>query len=200
MTTTGHPASAAGAEPGEPLAVEFANTLFRSRGRLRDDIAATDQLAAWLQGHATALGLANGGPLADVELTDTQTADFLALRDAIRSLIRAATENDQAREEDLAHLNACAATAPHWVQLRFGKDGFTANVATDRPPVPAALAALAGSTAALLAGPERHDLRACHAPGCMMFFLKDHPRREWCSAGCGNRARAARHYLRHRER
>ena len=42
------------------------------------------------------------------------------------------------------------------------------------------------------------QLRACHAPGCVLYFLKDHPRREWCSTACGNRARAARHYRRHR--
>ena len=41
------------------------------------------------------------------------------------------------------------------------------------------------------------DLRACLAPGCVLYFIKDHPRREWCSNGCGNRARAARHYARH---
>ena len=36
-----------------------------------------------------------------------------------------------------------------------------------------------------------------HAPGCVLYFIKDHPRREWCSTACGNRARAARHYARH---
>jgi predicted RNA-binding Zn ribbon-like protein len=41
------------------------------------------------------------------------------------------------------------------------------------------------------------DLRACLGPGCVLYFIKDHPRREWCSTGCGNRARAARHYARH---
>jgi predicted RNA-binding Zn ribbon-like protein len=48
----------------------------------------------------------------------------------------------------------------------------------------------------LLTGPDRRDLRACGAPGCVLLFLKDHPRREWCSAACGNRARQARHYAR----
>jgi predicted RNA-binding Zn ribbon-like protein len=37
---------------------------------------------------------------------------------------------------------------------------------------------------------------ACHAPGCVLYFLKTHPRREWCSVTCGNRVRAARHYER----
>jgi predicted RNA-binding Zn ribbon-like protein len=35
-------------------------------------------------------------------------------------------------------------------------------------------------------------------PNCVLFFIKDHPRREWCSPGCGNRARVAHHYDRHR--
>ncbi|MEV8411642.1 CGNR zinc finger domain-containing protein, partial [Streptomyces niveus] len=31
------------------------------------------------------------------------------------------------------------------------------------------------------------------------FFVRSHPRREWCSADCGNRARVARHYRRRRD-
>ncbi|PZF91885.1 hypothetical protein C1I99_22640 [Micromonospora deserti] len=33
----------------------------------------------------------------------------------------------------------------------------------------------------------------------MLYFVADPPRREWCSVACGNRARAARYYRRHRE-
>ena len=58
------------------------------------------------------------------------------------------------------------------------------------------LAALAGDAIELVTGPRRADLRACGAPGCVLVFLKDHPRREWCSNACGNRARQARHYRR----
>ena len=48
-------------------------------------------------------------------------------------------------------------------------------------------------------GPARDaDLRTCGAPGCVLMFLKHHPRREWCSNACGNRARQARHYDRTR--
>ena len=50
----------------------------------------------------------------------------------------------------------------------------------------------------LFTGPERESLRACHAPGCVLYFVKSHPRREWCSVACGNRVRAARHYQRAR--
>ena len=34
---------------------------------------------------------------------------------------------------------------------------------------------------------------------CVQYFVKDHPRREWCSAACGNRARVARHYTKRRD-
>ena len=65
-------------------------------------------------------------------------------------------------------------------------------------PTDVALAALAADAIELLTGPERENLRACGAPGCVLIFLKDHPRRTWCSAACGNRARQARHYERSR--
>jgi predicted RNA-binding Zn ribbon-like protein len=52
----------------------------------------------------------------------------------------------------------------------------------------------------LLTGTTAGDLRACGAPGCILLFVKDHPRREWCSNACGNRARQARHYERVRRR
>ena len=59
------------------------------------------------------------------------------------------------------------------------------------------LAAIAADAIDLLTGPHRHELRTCGAPRCVLMFLTDHPRREWCSDRCGNRARQARHYERH---
>jgi predicted RNA-binding Zn ribbon-like protein len=45
-----------------------------------------------------------------------------------------------------------------------------------------------------LLGRDTPVLQACLAPGCILYFARTHPRREWCSVECGNRARAARHY------
>ncbi|MFE9682238.1 CGNR zinc finger domain-containing protein [Streptomyces sp. NPDC006285] len=33
----------------------------------------------------------------------------------------------------------------------------------------------------------------------MRYFLQDHPRQEWCTPSCGNRARVARHHERHKK-
>jgi predicted RNA-binding Zn ribbon-like protein len=42
-------------------------------------------------------------------------------------------------------------------------------------------------------------LGACHGPGCVLYFERVPAQREWCSAGCGNRARVARHYRRRKD-
>ena len=83
-----------------------------------------------------------------------------------------------------------------------------APVVRDEPVVPAGAveradllnAALARAALTFLAGPDRERLRACHAPRCVRYFLKDHPRQEWCKPACGNRARVARHHDRSRGR
>jgi predicted RNA-binding Zn ribbon-like protein len=62
------------------------------------------------------------------------------------------------------------------------------------------LGVIASSTIALIDGSQAGELRACGAPGCVLMFVKDHPRREWCSTACGNRARQARHYARTKPR
>jgi predicted RNA-binding Zn ribbon-like protein len=67
-------------------------------------------------------------------------------------------------------------------------------------PVTAGLAGVAEDAIQLLAGDDAASLRACYAPGCVLYFVKTHPRRQWCSVACGNRARAARHYQRSKTR
>lgn len=106
-------------------------------------------------------------------------------------------------------LNRACARAPSWSELRWppDDDGTDAAAAGGGEPVRvtrsahdpalAAVAAIAEEAVALFAGPDRLLLRACRAPGCVLYFVRNHPRREWCSDGCGNRARVARHYQRH---
>lgn len=73
-----------------------------------------------------------------------------------------------------------------------------ARVRAARCPGTNLIAALAGAVIGFLSGPLRARLRTCLAPGCVLYFVKEHGRQEWCSTVCGNRARAARHYRRHR--
>jgi predicted RNA-binding Zn ribbon-like protein len=51
----------------------------------------------------------------------------------------------------------------------------------------------------LLADPTVCDVRRCDAPTCVILFLARHPNRRWCTPTiCGNRARVARYYQRHK--
>ncbi|WP_328996570.1 ABATE domain-containing protein [Kribbella sp. NBC_01245] len=179
---------------GEPLPIELANATYAVRGHLQDGLETTEQLAFWLEQVRSRLPL----PPSDADLRDVNQQDLATareLRDAIRALAGAAVDRTAPPQPALDALNGCVRTAPSWRELRWA-DAPSAEARNDARPITAALADIAELAVDLFAGPALADLRACHAPGCVLFFLKDHPRREWCSAGCGNRARVARHYQR----
>jgi predicted RNA-binding Zn ribbon-like protein len=178
----------------EPLAVELHNTLYAVRGKLIDGLETTAGLRAWLAAIAGRLpaqaGDADAGRL----------PDFLALRGAVREAMQVAAEGKVVPAAALQVVDAWAARAPVSPRAVVHPDGrlraetrYHSADATD-----VALATLAADAIELLTGPDREQLRACGAPGCVLMFVQDHPRRRWCSAACGNRARQARHYERAR--
>ncbi|MBX9365059.1 ABATE domain-containing protein [Streptomyces sp. WAC04114] len=147
---------------------------------------------------------AGGGFTADA----AQLAAVRELRAAVRALFARAVRPgepspaDAARlmppEEAVRQLNEAAARTPT-VPVLDWPEGATPLVhqkAVRTADDPAA--ALAQAVIAFLASPERDRLRACHAPRCVRYFLKEHPRQEWCKPSCGNRARVARHHQRHK--
>jgi predicted RNA-binding Zn ribbon-like protein len=196
---------------GEPLAVEFMNTIWADRSGVHDALASDAEVLAWLR--AVAPGLAPRSATVDHWLQDARPAvlgnagDRLRrLRDALRRIAADRTTDPRPAAasaiEDVAEavrvLNDTAAAAPRWSTLESTASGFVRESRSDASP-PAAIAALVAEDAVdLYTGRLRDDLRACLAPGCVLYFVKQHPRREWCSTACGNRARAARHYQRHR--
>ena len=133
------------------------------------------------------------------DLTDA-TEELRALRDAVRVLAadrtsdpRAIATGHEARVADaIAALNAASARAPGWPTLDGGRLVWASQARGDERTV----GELAGEAVRFLAADP--ELRACLAPRCVLYFVKDHPRRAWCSTGCGNRERAARHYARNR--
>lgn len=177
---------------GEPLPIELGNTAYAVRGRPLDGLQTREHLAAWLRDTRQRLAL----PLTDADLTGV-TEDDLAtardLRDAIRALAATVVDGGEADRDAVAVLNRTAGQSPRWRELRTEPEPHIA-VCTDARAVAAVLGELAEDAAVLFTGPLRHELRACQGPGCRLYFVRDNPRRAWCSAGCGNRARAARHY------
>ncbi len=186
------------------LALDLALTLRHDgAGGVADDLADPAGLTAWVRAHPEIL------PVAQHCTADAAAlAAVRELRAAVRALFAhavrpgAPSAADAARlmpvPEAVDRLNAAAARTPTVPVLRW--EG-SAGPVLDRRPVHGAgdlTAALAQAAAAFLAGPDRQRLRACHAPRCVRYFLKEHPRQQWCGPSCGNRARVARHHERHR--
>ena len=201
---------------GEPLPVELMNTVWADRDGLHDELRDAAGLAAWLQAVAGrfAAGGAGHGPGLAVVLPGGRpgrelAGQFRELRDGLRGLAAAVTADPRARAAgtgtpDVAAavraVNAACARAPLWSRLTWaappGAPARTLRSAGTGPE--AALSWIAEEAVLLFTSPDAGRLRACAGPGCVLYFVRAHPRREWCSAVCGNRARVARHYQRHR--
>jgi predicted RNA-binding Zn ribbon-like protein len=159
----------------EPLPVELMNTV-RPEGDVLDD--------AWLRA---------------VDLPVPVDLDQLrSLRRALRRLAADATGDPRPPLDPMSPAAALATlnmlTEQAVPRLSWPADGPPQRVL--HGPAAGVIATLGVE---LLAGAERGRLRACLAPHCVLYFVKEHTRREWCSPSCGNRARVARHYQRHRQ-
>ncbi|WP_131787960.1 CGNR zinc finger domain-containing protein [Protofrankia symbiont of Coriaria ruscifolia] len=181
---------------GEPLAVELANTRYAVRGDPCDGLLFPSHLAGWLQDsrHRFTVQLTPDVVRA-VGTGDLQ--DARGLRDLSHRLLSATIEGRVPDSDDVRQLNRWSRAIYFWPVLTWQGELPHSRTCHDDDVILAALTEIAHNLIELLGGPSRAQLRACHAPGCVLFFVKDHPRREWCSAACGNRARVARFHHRH---
>ncbi len=188
--------------------MEFVSTVRATRSGLVDVLADVEGMTRWGREHAAELGIDPG-----FSATEDLRHEVVELRQAVRSLFARAVAPGPASSADAHRLpdfaasldlvNAAARAVPLAPRLEWPAEG--APTARNLPAREAdessrIRAALASAAIALLAGPEREQLRACPAPRCVLYFVKEHARQEWCSVGCGNRARAARHYRQHKAR
>lgn len=179
--------------PDEPLPVRLMATIWADTDGIHDDFRTGGDVDAWLD----AVGIERSGGCT----TGSELASARALRDGVRRLAAQVTGDDRQAARSaitevgaaLQHLNDVVTHLP-LPQLALVDGLLHESAAYDGSAVTAGLARIAREAIALLGGEDATRLRACHAPGCVLYFVKSHPRREWCSVACGNRARAARHY------
>ncbi len=199
--------------PDSHLVLDLALTIRHDgHGGVADDLSDPPSLAAWIREHR----LGAGEFAADDVSLAADTALLAAVRElraAVRALFAKAVRPGEPSPADarrlmpeseaVAVLNAAAARVPVVPVLAWPTGPAADPAAGLQPAAPAGpadrlLAELAREAIAFLAGPDRAGLRACHAPRCVRYFIKAHPRQEWCKPSCGNRARVARHHERHR--
>lgn len=176
--------------PDEVVPVRLMATVWADTSGLHDDLRTREDLDAWLDD----VGLERGSR----QSSAAELALARRLRDAVRRLTAQVTADDRQSptvdlDTALGDLNDLVTHLPV-PQLTFTAGKLQESSSRGTSPVVTGLARVARESIALLGGSDAAKLRACYAPGCVLYFMKTHPRREWCSVACGNRARAARHY------
>ncbi|MFC8448433.1 CGNR zinc finger domain-containing protein [Kitasatospora sp. NPDC057223] len=189
---------------GEPPALDLVNTTFvrgGARGVLVDALRTPGDLDHWLTAHAPLLGPALRAGLPQDTATPTHLAHFRELRRALREIAAAHTGGTVPGAGAVGLVNASARLAGSWQELDPAAGAPLRAVTRRVEPDPrlAALGELAASGIALFTGEAAGLVRACPAPGCILYFVRSHGRREWCTATCGNRVRVARHSRRQKD-
>jgi predicted RNA-binding Zn ribbon-like protein len=184
--------------PDEPAPVRLMNTMWADTAGVHDDLTTPAALHEWL----VAVDPRYAADAVKDPRPD-ELAEARLLRDSLRRL--AAFVTDDARpaaqspvesvDDAVAAVNRAATHLPS-AQLVIRDGRLHRDRPTPASPIRVALAELAHDSIDVLTGPSAPKLRACHAPRCLLYFVRSQPRREWCSETCGNRARAARHYRR----
>jgi predicted RNA-binding Zn ribbon-like protein len=173
---------------GEPLGIDFANTVRRRGLEYVEHLGAPDDLVEWAGHEGVRLSARDIGP---------RLAEVRALRDAVFALLRAAASPPGAAPPRSgtspppgaeARLNAALAAVPLVPQLRDGDVVLTAP--RGAPALDELLARVAASVLDVLRDPA---LSFCDAPSCGQFFLRHRGDQRWCGPACGTRARVARH-------
>ncbi|MGW0933850.1 CGNR zinc finger domain-containing protein [Streptomyces sp. NPDC002666] len=188
---------------GEPLPLDLVNTTYIKggvRGRLVDALAEPEDLDVWLRGQRERFSAHLADDLAGAAPADpVLLREFLELRRVLRALAGARTSGGAADPADLGVVNAWARRAAAWQELAPGPGFPVVSRRSESDSRRSALADIAMQAVTLFGGTGAELLRACPAPGCVLYFIKSHSRREWCTTGCGNRVRVARHSRRGRE-
>jgi predicted RNA-binding Zn ribbon-like protein len=170
---------------GEPLSLDLLNTIWIDSGGSHDLLDDLAGLRIWLAG--------TGRPELS-EVSEKVRESLVHAREVLRSYV---TGQNAAAAQD--ELNAILGRGR--LVRGLGPTGPATTVKTDAPAELAAWTALDDYLSLLERDPSR--IRHCAHPDCVLHFYDVSPKanRRWCSmAGCGNRAKAARHYARVKER
>ncbi|MFE9747234.1 CGNR zinc finger domain-containing protein [Saccharothrix saharensis] len=177
---------------GEHLALDLVNTRPVTGDGRTDLLDTPRRLAAWLA-LEPALQTGRATP------TAADLAPVHAVREHVDAAVHALLHGARPPRAALHGLTEAMRAAPAVPEL--GWDGSTVTATPRRAGrLGVRLAAhLAEAATDLLTDPAVGTLRQCEAEDCVMVFLPAHPRRRWCSpTRCGNRARVARYYQRHK--
>lgn len=187
--------------------LDFVNTLQYDRGgqvteRLMDAPAAV----RWLREHELLHEDMARALIAEVTADEQAAARLIQrvhkVRGSMRELLDAAAAKRPPQDSALREVNR-ALRAPYIYELVPAADGVSLDHRHEGDPVSGAMARLCEVIARELTQEDRDRLRVCANDDCRWVFRDNSPagRRKWCDmSSCGNRAKAARHRERQKQR
>jgi len=186
--------------------LDFVNTLSYNKGEPNERLTEATFAVNWMAKHSL-LHAATAAALIDEVSTDDEAAARLLhrvrrVREALRELLDASVERRPPGASALREVNR-ALRAPYVYELVPAADGVSLDHRHEGDPVSGALARLAEAIARELTQSDRDRLRICANDECRWVFRDNSPagRRKWCDmSSCGNRAKAARHRQRQRQK
>lgn len=118
------------------------------------------------------------------------------LRSALLKLFEAVESGRPPTARSLVEVNQVRERLRTFVRIEWSRGRWRRVSRSDPPTGPERwFARLAGAAIDLVGGPDRENLARCEGKACAHFLLRRTRSQRWCSsAGCGNRARVARHY------
>jgi peptide deformylase len=179
---------------GEPLAIDFANTVRRRGARYEELLRRPGDLVAWARHER---GRVPVPARADAERA---LLEVRACRDDVFAVLRAAAAGEALPPAAARRIDARARALPVVAQLDH-LPGRRRLVAAHRAPaVDELLARACAAAIELVGGDAVADLGLCDAPSCGQFYVRGRRDQVWCGPACGTRARVARHAAAHRTR
>jgi predicted RNA-binding Zn ribbon-like protein len=189
LVTLDEPAAAA----GQPLFVDFVNTLHWYEGAPIELLGTDAQLAAWLAEHGLPAHHATG-----------RLPTVHRLRGHVRAVTEALAAGRPPPEADMSALNAAlGAPSGHLQLIGAGAPQPRLAFATEAPDAVVFAFQVALSLATFLGSGDRRRLKLCANPGCGFAFVdtSTNATRRWCYMRyCGNRLKARAFRRRRRRR
>jgi predicted RNA-binding Zn ribbon-like protein len=186
-------------------ALDFVNTLAYDKGQPHERMTDVPTAVHWMQEHHL-LHREMVDPLLERYSTTEENGPLIQrirrVREGLRELLDATVESRPPDAGALREVNR-ALRAPYMIELVPAADGVSLDHRHEGDPISGALARLAEAVARELTQGDPRRMRICANEECRWVFRDNSPaaRRKWCDmSSCGNRAKAARHRERQKQK